>query len=1100
MSKENERSLPTSALEKAVPEIGAGEVSALDGDLNDASARDLHASGSETLDLVSRDVGFLIDGKYKLIELIAEGGMGAVWLAEQREPVKRKVAIKLIKPGMDSRAVLARFDAERQALALMDHPNIAKVLDGGVAENGRPYFVMELVKGLPITQFCDAHRLKPAERLELFIPVCEAIQHAHQKGIIHRDIKPSNVLVAMYDDRPIPKVIDFGVAKATGGMLTEQTLNTGFGAIVGTPEYMSPEQATLNSQDIDTRSDVYSLGVMLYELLVGSPPFRSAELRRKGLIEILRVIREDEPPLPSLKLSSAEALPSISACRNTEPKSLTGLLRAELDWVVMKALEKNRVHRYESVGALSSDLKRFLAFEPVTARPYSLAYRVRKSIRKHRGIFTAIAAVSLVLIAGIVVSSGLAVQTYFALKRAVQSELAAQADKHLAIEESKRANRASEVAHLEKIASEDARDLAETRLYANKIRLAQAEWDHGDPAVAIESLNSTAPNSRGWEFDFLTACFGRSHQNVEPNGRGYSCVTLSPDGARFIAVGQDKSISIGRIDSKKREQFWRGHDDVIASCAVSPDGKQVASASFDRTVKIWNLDEGTELRTLVGHTDRVASVAFSPDGNRIASGSWDKTIILWDPTTGEIQKTLTGHEGQVYSIAFAPNGNQLASGSQDGTVRVWDLTGDAPPVVLRGHQDQVFELAYSPDGQKLASCSGDRTIKIWSVVDQTEVRTLSGHTEWVTSVDFSDDGQRIASGSWDKTIKIWDASSGENLMTLKGHSEAIDSLAFLSNSQGLVSAGFDGIKFWTLGNQDQAFTIPGHQFLVTSLAYSRDGDRIASASLDGKIKIWNASSRTEMLSVLGLTDRVLCVAFSSDGVQLASGGNDKKLNIWNAETGKALFSLVGHGGDVTCAAFVGKASQVVSGSKDGTLILWDLKTRTAIRTFNGHSDEVTDIAIAPSGKTMISSSYDKTIRIWDLSNGRTLVTLQGHQDKVTCVAYAPEGTRVVSGSLDRSIRVWDSNKGIELALLNGHTDLVHDVGWSPDGSRIVSASSDKTVKLWDTRKFEEIISLRGHDEWIANVTFSPRGNQLASCGYDNTIKIWETAPGKINAH
>jgi len=287
-------------------------------------------------------------GPYKLIEQIGEGGMGTVWMAQQTEPVKRLVAVKLIKAGMDSAQVIARFEAERQALALMDHANIARVLDAGTTAAGRPYFVMDLVRGMPITRYCDEHRLTPRQRLELFIPVCQAVQHAHQKGIIHRDLKPSNVLVALYDGKPVPKVIDFGVAKATGQSLTDKTLVTGFGNVVGTLEYMSPEQAEINQLDIDTRSDIYSLGVLLYELLAGSPPFSRKELEQAGMLEMLRVIREQEPSKPSTKLSTAEGLPTLAANRGTEPAKLTKLVRGELDWIVMKALEKDRNRRYET--------------------------------------------------------------------------------------------------------------------------------------------------------------------------------------------------------------------------------------------------------------------------------------------------------------------------------------------------------------------------------------------------------------------------------------------------------------------------------------------------------------------------------------------------------------------------------------------------------------------------------------------------------------------------------------------------------------------------------------------------------------------------------
>jgi serine/threonine protein kinase len=345
-------------------------------------------------------------GPYKLIEPIGEGGMGTVWMAQQTEPVKRLVALKLIKAGMDSKQVIARFEAERQALALMDHANIARVLDAGTASSARPYFVMDLVTGVPITKYCDAHHLTPRQRLELFIPVCHAIQHAHQKGIIHRDLKPSNVLIALYDDKPVPKVIDFGVAKATGTRLTEQTLHTSFGAVVGTLEYMSPEQAGFNQLDIDTRSDIYSLGVLLYELLAGSPPFSRKGLEKAGMLEMLRVIREQEPSKPSTKLSTAEGLPTLAANRGTEPAKLTKLMRGELDWIVMKALEKERSRRYETASAFAADVQRYLANEVVLARPPSKWYRFRKFAARKKGLLAALGLVVLTLIAGVLGTTG----------------------------------------------------------------------------------------------------------------------------------------------------------------------------------------------------------------------------------------------------------------------------------------------------------------------------------------------------------------------------------------------------------------------------------------------------------------------------------------------------------------------------------------------------------------------------------------------------------------------------------------------------------------------------------------------------------------------
>jgi eukaryotic-like serine/threonine-protein kinase len=333
----------------------------------------------------SEQPGETVAGRYKLLELIGEGGMGAVWKAEQLQPVRRKVALKLIKAGMDSRSVLARFDAERQALAVMDHPNIAKVLDGGLTDRGRPYFVMEYVKGVPITDYCDAARLSVSDRLALFIQVCHAVQHAHQKGIIHRDLKPSNILVAPYDDKPVPKIIDFGLAKAMHQSLTEHTLHTAHESVLGTPLYMSAEQAQLNNLDVDTRSDVYSLGVLLYELLTGTTPLEKQRFKQAAWDKIKRIIREEEPQRPSARLSSTDTLPSVAAGRQSEPLRLAKLVRGELDWIVMKSLEKDRTRRYETATGFASDVQRYLSGEAVHAHPPSLWYRYVKFSRRHRG-------------------------------------------------------------------------------------------------------------------------------------------------------------------------------------------------------------------------------------------------------------------------------------------------------------------------------------------------------------------------------------------------------------------------------------------------------------------------------------------------------------------------------------------------------------------------------------------------------------------------------------------------------------------------------------------------------------------------------------------
>ncbi len=622
--------------------------------------------GSTTLPRPAGEKQSRIIDRYKLLQPLGAGGMGEVWMAQQSHPVRRRVALKLIKTGVDSDQIIARFEAERQALAMMDHQNIARVLDAGQTDDGLPYFVMELVGGVPITEYCDANELSIDERLGLFVQVCNAVQHAHQKGIIHRDLKPSNVLVCQYDGVPVPKVIDFGLAKATQPQthLTDKTMFTEFGQVVGTLQYMSPEQAEMNERGVDTRTDIYSLGVMLYELLTGSTPIERETLRQAAIMSVLQSIRETEPPLPSSRLSSsAEAIAGISRQRKIDPRALQRILKGDLDWIIMKSLDKDRDRRYATASDFAQDVQRYSTDEAVEARPPSASYRIRKYVSRHRGLVAGtLTFASLVFLAMLGIgwfaidanqererANQKTVEVY-AQKQNVERQrkvaekqrLLAENQKKIAVEQRLFAEQQQKEAERERLKTQTALDANEANLSRTNYHLAVAQWNQGNSGEARRLLQEVQPKHRNFEWFYDQKHFEGSE------------LTLS------------------------------GHSSYAKSVVFSADGTRIVSGSEDDTLKLWDASTGQQLRTLQGHSSVVYSVAFSPDGTRIVSGSSGKTLKLWDASTGQELRTLQGHSSYVDSVAFSPDGTRIVSGSMDQTLRLWDAPMGSEDRASRG--------------------------------------------------------------------------------------------------------------------------------------------------------------------------------------------------------------------------------------------------------------------------------------------------------------------------------------------------------------------------------------------------------------------------------
>jgi WD40 repeat protein/serine/threonine protein kinase len=1038
----------------------------------------LHEAPAHTVEQPSPETPGTVIGSYKLLEQIGEGGMGTVWMAQQTAPVKRLVAVKFIKAGMDSRQVIARFEAERQALALMDHPNIARVLDAGTTGAGRPYFVMDLVKGVPITRYCDEHRLTPRQRLELFLPVCQALQHAHQKGIIHRDLKPSNVLVALYDGKPVPKVIDFGVAKAAGQALTEKTLVTGFGNIVGTLEYMSPEQAEFNQLDIDTRSDIYSLGVLLYELLTGSTPFSRKELGKSGVLEMLRVIREQEPTRPSTKLSTADGLPALAANRGTEPGKLRRLVKGELDWIVMKALEKDRTRRYETANAFALDVQRYLTDEPVQACPPSVGYRLRKLARRHKTAMTTVAAV---LLAALLAVGSLAV-SYLRIEESLQHERKAK------------------------------EDLVQA-LYYQRIGSAASARANDQAGRAEELLGQCPSELRGWEWHYLKRLPFSDFPVIHQPGV-ITRIAVSRDGrllASGNAAGGNSTIKIWDLQKGAELRELKKHVWFIRGLAFSPDGRLLATGDH-RNVKIWNPFTGDLLRELPENTRVLSTMTFSADGRFLATACQDDGIRLWDATSWKPIDLIPEKMVAFNGLAFSPNGRRLLTATAEGIVKVHDVSTGQTVSSFRGHAQQAWSAAFSRDHRLVALGSEGGTITVWETDTGKEIHSLEAHTGTVGDLAFLDGGRRLASCGDDRTLKIWDLATGQEALQLGVFAKRVQAFAasadglrlFYRRSEGTevedAIGVADGTPLTSDGTDSRTLVLDGHLHNVVGVAWSPDGRRLASASWDQTGKVWNASTGREQFTLRGHEAPLTDVTFSPDGRLIASASWDETVRLWDAETGQELFILRGERGPAHGVAFHPRDGRVLaSAHHDGTIKLWDPTTgQRKSCDVPARQHPVLGVAFSPDGALLAGAAGKNAgnIGVWNAASGAQQHALQRKEVGICfSLAFSPAGRMVAGVATTNEVYLWDLATGEVRGRLR-HPLRPNRVAFSPDGRRLATVSLDQAVRLWDVRTNQKPIEVRGHvgDVWCA--AFSPDGRRLATgAGYKGRgeIRIRETA-------
>ncbi len=1086
---------------------------------------------------------------YRLLEKLGQGGMGVVWLAQQEHPVRRVVALKAVKPGGDSTQVLARFESERQALAMLGHPNIATIFHAGVTPEGRPYFAMEYVPGLPITTFADQHGLTIAARLELFLQVCEGIEHAHQKGVLHRDLKPNNILVANQDGRAVVKIIDFGVAKAIGPRLSAETMETEMGALLGTPEYMSPEQAGLTQSAVDTRTDIYSLGLVLYELLVGALPFDARELRRKAVIEMLRVIREDEPPRLTLRLSSQShaEVQEIAKRRLTEPRTLVRQLRGDLEWITNRALEKEPARRYPSASELRADVRRHLSSEPVVAGPPDLRYRLVKLARKHRSTAIAAGLALIVLIVGAVVSTVLWINADRARREnrarlqtlhvTTGLQLATDGDDLKALPWLVRALQLEEGGPQ---AEEIHRIRIQHVLHGSPypIRL----WHH--PGLVGAQLGPDRATLATWDRQGTVRIWDATRGESVGSPLVHPAPIVDVRLTQSLVVTGDEQGAIRVWEARTgRQTFgpWT-HGPDLRLVRISPSGDRVLSAGVRGGIRVWALDS-SGIVTAVQHDGPVAAAEFLADGGTFAAGALSGSVLVAETVGGRVTARLP-HDSFVVSLtALGPN--RLATATGGGKFRVWDLrlsATEGEPTRLIPNDTHVARV--SPSGGTAFAC-GDEGASVVSLTSASSPRSMGTDANCL-SVDVSAEALLVATGHASGAARVW-SLSGNTFAPKLPHSAGVVLVGFLRDTRHLLSVDGDGVvRVWDLTPAAPPAPVARKWGYTWLARFSPDGRRLALASGTGSppsiglATVIDVATFETVLPPLRHGGVVRSVEFSGDRRLIATASEDGTARLWDAATGEPVFSPLNHGGRAKDVVFSPDGRRLLMLGPALSLeavpaSLWEVSTGRRLATLpESHSPFIG--AFSPDGEHLVTVTRNPSrVQLWRSSDGRPLRSADWASFTTaafvsdTWVAMAGpdsveirslDGTLVATGTPgirdaedlfvtpDRSVLVVSDAAGAIHVWRIGAPMVRRFPLWrlpgtitagavSPDNRWFAGTSLERRAQVWSLQIGEPLTPVRTMPVLPLSTSFSPDGSRLQVSGRDATV--WDLRPDPRSA-